>query len=598
MVNRRTADQQARNIDETFEAQRKLAYEAAGLCYPPRPVASPLPPPAALPRQTEYRVSHKSIGYLRPTDASTRPFEAVEGEVYVRPLAWLAHLRTKLDLRDDFQYKNQVLQVASECLVGRAAAWWTAIGQRMRNILLTDYTLEQWNLQMQVLCQSREQTPKTAAACSWLIDREECWDYVWNKAALFEELDPRDRPTGVSLISEILDGLPSSLARMCRPEFSLNPTVSDLTRELQVLVPRWRRDHDIRERDRNRRPPPSSRSTSEATLRGAPSMDPPSADRPPLSSVYDPSKIGSQPHPVTKKLTRCYTKPNGKTIYLNRNCSRCCESHLDFEHDSIRASARFGFDESGYAEWDGDSDTVTDDVPLHSRSLLWVAQDSSTTAPLHSRSSRWVAQEDSSVAAPAPWSDDTAATAPDWRVSSKEAVLKQSHLWNPQEDTWLRDKKPPSASERAHKSMDLPLLRSHGAVLSDDSPSATAALCAWVTKSIPPLTWPSLDDDWDHRFAVFFSRNRPRVPLPAPSWSPPPNAGCRHPEDHVIVASPCLPVQADGRCFLRSTPTFFRPRVGRSRAPKTRALLDNCANLCLANKAFIQKCVPSVAIHE
>ena len=44
----------------------------------------------------------------------------------------------------------------------------------------------------------------------------------------------------MALISEILDGLPSSLARMCRMEFSANPTVSDLTRELQILVPRWR----------------------------------------------------------------------------------------------------------------------------------------------------------------------------------------------------------------------------------------------------------------------------------------------------------------------------------------------------------------------
>ena len=169
--NRRTADQQARAIDEDFEARRKAAYDAAGLCYQP-PVAHH--PPPGLPRQQEYRITHKSIGYLRPADASIRPFEAVDGEVHVRPLAWLAHLRTKLDLKEDFQYKNQVLQVASECLVGRAAAWWTAIGQRMRNILLTDYTLEQWNFQMQVLCQSREQTRKTAAARSWLVDREQC----------------------------------------------------------------------------------------------------------------------------------------------------------------------------------------------------------------------------------------------------------------------------------------------------------------------------------------------------------------------------------------------------------------------------------------
>ena len=592
LLNRRTADQQARDIDEDFEARRKIAYEAAGLCYQPRPPAFPNAPPA-FPRQQEYRISHKSIGYLRPADASLKPFDAVEGEVYVRPLAWLAHLRTKLDLKEDFQYKNQVLQVASECLVGRAAAWWTAIGQRMCNILLTDYTLDQWNLQMQVLCQSREQTRKTAAARSWLVDREECWDYVWNKAALFEELDPRDRPTGVSLISEILDGLPSSLARMCRTEFSPNPTVSDLTRELQVLVPRWRHDNDFRERDRPRRPapfssrgiPPAESLSRPADLpsRGVHSADSPSIDRPPLSSSYDPSKIGSRTHPVTKKLTRCYTKPNGKTIFLNRHCSRCREAHFDFEHDSLSASARFGFDESGYEEWDYDSDTVNGD----SSSSLWVAQHSSP-----------------------PWSDDAAASAPDWRLSSKETVLKQSQLWHPREDAWLRDKKPLSASDRAHKSMDLHLQRNHDTELrelrgvvptsSPEMATDSKTFCAWVARSMPTLPWPSLDDNWDLQYHAFFSRHRPRVPPRSisHSWSPPPNDGCRHPDDHVIVASPGLPVQEDGRCFLRSTPTFFRPRVGSSRAPRTRALLDNCANLCLANKTFLLRCMPAITIHE
>ena len=231
---------------------------------------------------------------------------------------------------------------------------------------------------------------------------------MWNKAALFEELDPRDRPTGVSLISEILDGLPSSLARMCRTEFSPNPTVSDLTRELQVLVPRWRRDNDFRERDRPRRTtpfPPRGPPSADLPRRGAPPSDPSpvAVDRPPLSFSYDPSMISSQPHPVTKKLIRCYTNPNGKTIYLNRNCSRCRESHFDFEHDSLRASARFGFDESGYEEWQCDSDTVAGDPLSNSLPSLWVARDSSEVAP---------------------WFDDSAAAAPDWRTSSKEAVLK------------------------------------------------------------------------------------------------------------------------------------------------------------------------------
>ena len=251
ILSRQSIEQRNRDIENAIELQLKEAYEKAGMAYTPRsaPVSGPVAPPPTPsvtshgPRPHEYRISHKSIGYLRPADASHKPFEAIDGEVYVRPLAWLAHLRTKLELRDDdFQYKNQVLQVASECLVGRAAAWWTAIGQRMRNSLLIDYNLELWHQHMQVLCQSKEQTRKEALGRTWRVDQEECWDYVWDKAALFEELELRDRPVGVALITEILDGLPASLARMCRTEFSPNPTVADLTRKLQVLVPRWRKD--------------------------------------------------------------------------------------------------------------------------------------------------------------------------------------------------------------------------------------------------------------------------------------------------------------------------------------------------------------------
>ena len=371
LLSARSVEQRAQAIEDELELRRKAAYESAGIAYSPRPRVSPSPAgsprPAGPGRSTEYRISHKSIGFLRPADASHHPFEAMEGDVYVRPLAWLAHLSTKLDLKEDVHYKNQVLQVASECLMGRAAAWWTAVGPRMRSILLSDYTLELWHQQIQVLCQSKEQTRKDALRRAWQVDREECWDYVWDKAALFEELDTRDRPTGVALISEILDGLPPSLARMCRSEFSPNPTVSDLTRELQILVPRWRKDlghtedrprSDTRHRDRDRppRPLPGSRVTAPR-----PPLDPLTAERPPLSTSYDRSRIGMQPHPLTKKPTRCYTKPNGRTIYLSRNCSRCQEAHFDFEHDTLRPAARFGLDECGYEEWDWDSDTAIDD---------------------------------------------------------------------------------------------------------------------------------------------------------------------------------------------------------------------------------------------
>lgn len=210
-----------------------------------------------------------------------------------------------------------------------------------------------------------------------------------------------------------------------------------------------------------------------------------------------------------------------------------------------------------------------------------------------------------------PWFDDLAASSPDWRLSGMETVLQQSHLWHPQADEWLCDKKqkPLSASDWAHRSMDLHLQRNPDAELRElhgvthpaplaDSVTDANTLCTWVAKSMPPLRWPSLDDNWDSEYRAFFSRHRPRVTPRPPSWSQPLNDCCRHSDDHVIFASPNLPVQEDGRCFLCSTLTSFRPQVGSSRAPRTQAHLDNCANLCLANKDFLLRCMAAVTIHE
>ena len=220
---------------------------------------------------------------------------------------------------------------------------------------------------------------------------------------------------------------------------------------------------------------------------------------------------------------------------------------------------------------------------------------------------------------------DTGADA-DWRVVGAEATLKGARLWNSKEDSWLKATRNPSAATKARKSMDMYIQRSHDAELRElcdsSGPAAIAvglrelhdppgtptvscplpvdmcdakSLCAWVARSMPPLPWSDSDAGRDHDFHAFLAR---RPPPPLKDWVPPLNDGHRHPDDHIIVAPPRSPVQEDGRCFLRSTPTFFRPRVGHSHAPRTRALLDNCANLCLANKAFILRAVPGISIYD
>lgn len=45
-------------------------------------------------------------------------------------------------------------------------------------------------------------------------------------------------------------------------------------------------------------------------------------------------------------------------------------------------------------------------------------------------------------------------------------------------------------------------------------------------------------------------------------------------------------------------PSHSSARVGSSRAPKSSALSDNCANLCLANKSFIERVAPAATVHE
>ena len=73
-----------------------------------------------------------------------------------------------------------------------------------------------------------------------------------------------------------------------------------------------------------------------------------------------------RPHPLSNVITRCYTKPDGKVIFLSRNCSRCREAHFDFEHDALKpaASAHLGFDEFGYEQWSRGSDDAGEEAAM------------------------------------------------------------------------------------------------------------------------------------------------------------------------------------------------------------------------------------------
>lgn len=102
---------------------------------------------------------------------------------------------------------------------------------------------------------------------------------------MFEDCEARDRPSGVSLITAIHDGIPASLARMSRTEFNPIPTVGDLTKELQIILPRWEEDKDdeISKYSRKSRTPSSVSSTDDRRTRGT--------HQPPLSESYDKSNI-------------------------------------------------------------------------------------------------------------------------------------------------------------------------------------------------------------------------------------------------------------------------------------------------------------------
>lgn len=92
---------------------------------------------------------------------------------------------------------------------------------------------------------------------------------------------------------------------------------------------------------------------------------------------------------------------------------------------------------------------------------------------------------------------------PDWRMSSKEDMLKDARLWHAREDSWLQDKKNLSESNYAHMSMDFYLQKSYDEELHDldtadtdrkDVPTPLTdakTLCVWVANSMPHLAWPT-----------------------------------------------------------------------------------------------------------
>ena len=186
------------------------------------------------------------------------------------------------------------------------------------------------------------------------------------------------------------------------------------------------------------------------------------------------------------------------------------------------------------------------------------------------------------------WTDESLSDVTDWRLHSLEEVLKAAKLWDPKEDAGLRQRRPLSACERAHKTSDLFLPCSADEDFALKTQDDSAGLLAWVASSMLPLAW--FGHDGVGSYETFLSarstrtrgESRPISPCHTSSY-----ADCRHPQDNVVIAVPDIPLQGDGRSFLHSTPTFFCSRLGFSQAPKMRALLDNCTNLCLANKAFV-----------
>ncbi|KAI5795421.1 hypothetical protein DFH27DRAFT_612658 [Peziza echinospora] len=386
LLARQTAEEKAKEIERTTEEARRKAYEEANIPYPG-------PPSTQMPRQSspyiefsDFKISHRSIGYLKPPPGGqTRTkWEGIENDVYVRPMTWLARVKTKIDSRDDMAYKAKVLQVASECLQGRAASWWTAIGENMRTILLADFSLRQWKSSMECLCPSKDQMRKDAHERKWNQFAESVMDYVWDKAAMLSELDVP--PADSTAISLILDGLPPNLASMSRTEFEVAPTIEMLSKELQILVPRWEKSHQQDQRrirltsQAQRDPIPTRAGRSYTSYQAGQSQDvrqsvgnqsvrmtqrTATVDAS-LASSLDKSKLAMRIHPDTGKETRSYMKPNGRILYLARNCRTCGKEHFDFEHDSnpiaLTVSAYENSnldyeidDDPGYEEFEPDS---------------------------------------------------------------------------------------------------------------------------------------------------------------------------------------------------------------------------------------------------
>ncbi|KAI5796271.1 hypothetical protein DFH27DRAFT_626243 [Peziza echinospora] len=343
-------------IKSDLAEQRRAAYSAANLPLPPlnqiQERRTARSPSVIEEHDKQWKLSPKSIGYLKPLPTSdyAKSWEAVDkSDTYVRPYAWLQKVRTKMEQKDDMMWKAKVLEVAFECLQGSASKWWTAIGGQMRTRLLADFTLKLWYEHMECLCPSRENMRREAFARKWNPATETCMDYVWEKAAMFNEIDNQGSLSEKGVVSEILKGLPPTLAQQVRTDFDPNASVEMLSRESQHLLPRWEKTQKMQRPLARSSTPATERKYTQRTVGQT-------LNEPSLAASYNKSKISTKEHPVTKKMVRSYMKPNGRTIFLNRACSKCGKDNLDFEHDSSpKALVSMSTDEYGYDEMEEDS---------------------------------------------------------------------------------------------------------------------------------------------------------------------------------------------------------------------------------------------------
>ncbi|KAK0519950.1 hypothetical protein OC835_007361 [Tilletia horrida] len=255
---------------------------------------------------------------------------------------------------DDAAWDAAVRLAIPQALTGMASKWHSSLTKaEVRNMrTVADVTAAM----RRAFPMNRAELRKLARERRWDAKKESAMAYYFDKVQLVRQAFG-DTYQEASLAQDVADGLEPSMRAYIRLP-TTKPTLQQLQDAITEWEPTWRVVHGVHKATSSPSATPDQPEGPSPTVPTTPARPPRSEHRPAadrtqsaprvlpsqtsasvatLSQSYDPSRIA----PAANGQPRMYRRPDStRVMRLNRNCSKCGQSHFDFEHEHLLTAGK------------------------------------------------------------------------------------------------------------------------------------------------------------------------------------------------------------------------------------------------------------------